>query len=84
MSYSLIFYNRGGLSMNIFKNILNRDSIKVKIIIVHEGLYSAMAFDGVYGVYNCYGTTPEKAREIALLRLKRCVENCEINKIEIY
>jgi hypothetical protein len=61
--------------MNLFKTILNKDKIVVKIIIIHEGLYSAMAFDGIYGVYNCYGTTPEMAKEMALLKLKKCVEN---------
>lgn len=63
--------------INPFKFIFNRNRIKVNVLLIHDGLYSAMAFDGMRGVYNCYGTTPKKAKEMALQKLKKCVENSQ-------
>lgn len=36
--------------------------------------YMAMASDGTCTVCNCYGSTPEDAKEIALLRLRKFKE----------
>jgi hypothetical protein len=45
----------------------------VKVFTLDHDTYIAMAFDGKYGVYNCcYGTTQEKEKEMALLKLKKC------------
>jgi hypothetical protein len=33
--------------------------------------YTAMATDGKTAVWNCYGSTPESAREMALYKLRR-------------
>jgi hypothetical protein len=67
----LIYLIRGEYGMNYFK----RDKVKVKVFVYDADTYNAMAFDGKYGVSNCYGTTPEKAKEMAIIRLAKCYEN---------
>jgi hypothetical protein len=57
--------------MNHFKI----DKIKVKVFDCGNDTYNAMAFDSRYGVSNCYGTTQEKAKEMAILRLTSCYED---------
>jgi hypothetical protein len=51
-----------------------REKVKVKVKVFSYGneTYNAIAFDGKYGVSNCFGTTPEKAKEMAIFRLKKC------------
>lgn len=36
--------------------------------------YKAMATDGKTAVWNCYGSTPEAAKEMALYRMRRAYE----------
>jgi phage terminase large subunit len=46
--------------------------IDIVVIRTAEDTYIASAFDGTYGVYNNYGSTHEKAKEMALWNLKNC------------
>jgi hypothetical protein len=39
-----------------------------------DDTFIAIAFDGKYGVYHNYGSTPEQAKEMALWKLKKCYE----------
>jgi hypothetical protein len=56
-------------------NYIKRKKEMVKVFPYGNETYNAMAFDGKYGVSNCFGTTPEKAKDMALLRLKKCYED---------
>jgi hypothetical protein len=56
-------------------NYIKREKVKVKVFSYGNETYNAMAFDGKYGVSNCYGTTPEKAKEIAIFMLGKCYED---------
>jgi hypothetical protein len=62
--------------MNYFK----REKVKVKVFTFDDNTHNAMAYDGKYGIANCYGTTAEKAKEMALLKLTQCYENENIPK----
>jgi hypothetical protein len=62
--------------MSYFK----RKKVKVKVFPYGNETYNAMAFDDKYGVSNCFGTTPEKAKEMALFRLKKCYEDENLPK----
>lgn len=42
--------------------------------------YSTMATDGIVSVWNCYGSTPKDAKEMALYKLKQ-IPNKEYNII---
>jgi hypothetical protein len=48
----------------------------IDIVVVRTGVdtYVASAFDGTNGVYNNYGSTHDKAKEMALWNLKQCYE----------
>jgi hypothetical protein len=61
------------------KNI-KREKVKVKVFPYFNETYIAMAFDGKYGVSNCFGTTSEKAKEMAVFRLKKCYEDESLRK----
>jgi hypothetical protein len=59
---------------NVYR-IFHPNWIDVRVMRMDENTYVALAFDGTYGVYNNYGSTPEAAREMALWNLKKCYEN---------
>jgi phage terminase large subunit len=61
--------------VRIIIRIFRPNWVDVVVIRTAEDTYIASAFDGTYGVYNNYGTTHEKAREIALWNLKKCNED---------
>jgi hypothetical protein len=48
--------------------------IDIEVMRMEDNTYVAIAFDGKYGVYHNYGSTPEAAKEIALWNLKKCYE----------
>jgi hypothetical protein len=62
------------------KEIFQRKKVKIKVFDFGNGDYSAMASDGKYGVCNCFGTTSEKAKEMALFKLNQCYENENLSK----
>jgi hypothetical protein len=62
--------------MNFFK----REKVKVKVFTINDNTYNAMAFDGNYGVSNCYGTTAEKAKGMAISKLKQCYKDETVPK----
>ncbi|MBY0144276.1 hypothetical protein [Neobacillus niacini] len=51
---------------------MKKERIKIKVTLWHDG-FRADARDGKNGVavYNCFGTTPEAAEEMARLKLKQ-------------
>ncbi|MEH7439548.1 hypothetical protein V7182_18890 [Neobacillus drentensis] len=51
-----------------------KNRIKVTIFYNGDGGYKAMATDGKLGVYNCYGSTKEAAKEMALFKLRKFQE----------
>jgi hypothetical protein len=55
---------------NVYR-ISHPNWIDVRVIRTDENEYVAIAFDGTYGVYNNYGSTPEAAKEMALWNLKK-------------
>jgi hypothetical protein len=61
--------------VRIIIRIFRPNWVDVVDIRTSEDTYIASAFDGTYGVYNNYGSTPEKAKEMALWNLKKCYEN---------
>jgi hypothetical protein len=61
-------------------NYFNIEKVKVKVFDCGNDTYNAIAFDSRYGVSNCYGTTPEKAKEMAILGLRKCYEDEIISK----
>jgi hypothetical protein len=48
------------------------EKLEINVYRIDEDTYSCSIFDGKCGVYNNYGSTPEKAKEMALWKLKRC------------
>ncbi|MEY2195745.1 hypothetical protein AB7942_23875 [Neobacillus sp. BF23-41] len=46
-------------------------------VFVHGDEYRVMATDGRTAVWNCYGSTPEAAKEMALYRMRRAYEKEE-------
>jgi hypothetical protein len=70
-SYMLLYRLAGIIVW--FKNVvryLRGDKLHIDIYPDGDG-YKASAFDGYYGVYNNYGSTPEQAKEMALYKLKK-------------
>jgi phage terminase large subunit len=61
--------------VRIIIRIFKPNWVDIVVIRTAENTYNASAFDGTYGVYNNYGTTHEKAREMALWNLKKCYED---------
>jgi hypothetical protein len=61
--------------MTRIKNrVFKMNRVEVSVHRRGEDSFVAHAFDGTYGVYNNPGSTPEKAKEMALLQLKKCYE----------
>jgi hypothetical protein len=56
-----------------YRQFFRKGEIELDVYPSGEG-YKASAFDGKYGVYNNYGSTPEMAKEMALYKLKKCYE----------
>jgi hypothetical protein len=48
-----------------------KNRVKVKVFYLGNDNYGAMATDGERSVWNCYGTTKEAVKEIALYRLRK-------------
>jgi hypothetical protein len=54
---------------------LFRRKNRVKVTVFKDGDgYNAMATDNKLGVYNCYGSTEEAAKEIALYKFRKFQE----------
>ena len=47
-----------------------KDRLKVKVWTAEEDGYVAMASDGDRAVWNCYGSTREAAKEMAINKLR--------------
>jgi phage terminase large subunit len=60
--------------VRIIIRIFRPNWVDVVVIRTAEDTYVASAYDGTYGVYNNFGTTHEKAKEMALWNLKKCYE----------
>jgi 3-dehydroquinate dehydratase len=54
--------------------VFHPDWIDIEVMRMEDNTYVATAFDGKYGVYHNYGSTPEGAKEMALWNLKKCYE----------
>lgn len=54
--------------------LFKRNNVKVKVYHVSNECFSAWATDGKLNVYNCYGSTKEAAKEMAMLRLGKMQE----------
>lgn len=52
----------------------SKNRVKVNIVYIGDGSYVATATDGKRSVYNCYGSTKESAKEMALFRLRKFQE----------
>jgi phage terminase large subunit len=57
--------------VRIIIRIFRPNWVDIVVIRTAEDTYVASAFDGTYGVYNNYGSTPEAAKEMALWNLKK-------------
>jgi phage-related protein len=53
--------------------IYRRGKIKIRVFKFGDS-YEVMASDGTTSVWNCFGSTPEVAKEIARFRLKQTVK----------
>lgn len=51
--------------------LFRKSHVKVKVYLVSNDCFSAWATDGKLNVYNCYGSTKEAAKEMAMLRLSK-------------
>jgi hypothetical protein len=56
-----------------------KDRVKVKILDYGDH-FMAMASTKGCTVWNCFGTTPERAKEMALFRLKKALNKVEKEK----
>lgn len=54
--------------------LFKRNNVKVKVYHVSNECFSAWATDGKLNVYNCYGSTKEAAKEMALFKLNKFQE----------
>jgi hypothetical protein len=54
-----------------------RRKIKYNVMYVIGDTYCASASTKDVGVYNCYGSTPELAKEIAAFKLKQAINRTE-------
>jgi hypothetical protein len=52
---------------------LKKEKIEIYVFSQGDG-YISNAFEGKYGVYNIYGSTPEMAKELALFKLEHCLK----------
>ncbi|MCM2531479.1 hypothetical protein NDK43_02525 [Neobacillus pocheonensis] len=53
---------------------LRKNRVKVTVFYDGNDSYKAMATDGKRSVYNCYGSTKESAKEMALYKLRKFQE----------
>lgn len=51
--------------------LFRKNHVKVKVYHVSNDCFSAWATDGKLNVYNCYGSTKEAAKEMAMLKLSK-------------
>lgn len=56
---------------SLINRVFKMNRVKVNVYPRGEDSFVAHAFDGTYGVYNNYGSTPEKAKEMALWAVKK-------------
>ncbi|MBY0099445.1 hypothetical protein [Mesobacillus maritimus] len=54
-----------------------RGKVKYRVLDLGDS-YEANASDGNIAVWNCYGSTPEAAKEMAEFQLRRAYEESEI------
>jgi hypothetical protein len=55
----------------------SRGKVKTRVFYFGDDTYSAFASNGFISIWNCYGSTPEAAKEMALLQLKLEIEKGE-------
>ncbi|MDQ0154896.1 hypothetical protein [Robertmurraya andreesenii] len=66
----LIYHLREAYENRREQECIRHGKIYVRVWDCHDGRYMATATNGIDYVWNCYATTPELAKELAIFRLK--------------